>query len=958
MPPSNSDNRKDQLAPNTASTLRNVEPKAPDRGSVPDSVDFANVEKDAFFNQFMGAARHDNTESSGQPAIHDALQKLQTAHSLPAARNKLPMQASTYSEKDSHISSAPLNKSVIIENSASQVWAAYLALPEYEKQWLSARTLNILNSKVIRAWCFEESEKNQLPNPSEVLFEFCRRGDSTSRIVLIREALWILLVTYCRQNIPNGQHGVRDDTELIGHAATAWDRILYQFGECYIRDGDGTVQRVSHCDDWGLYAASEQIRQMAQWETDSFKKRLWQFFPPELHPSLTQLDTAALMSWKIFDKPSWNEHTAPTTNGTPNVYQIHAFLGVLVSQCGPMGIPNATKLKNVLSARGVNAYQASQIAKYITDKGSHSSSTDIQHNVSFPATSKAVSVPADSPTSEEARPESAETIRAETEGDLPKSPKRATPDHESSQDDILKTQEVSDPVLISEQQRKVARSLPSRISRALENQSLSRLDQLWSEVQSTFESTSASRSDISQIRSRVYAQMLNAFMAMGRPNKAIDAWNHMAGSGVVPSVEHWDAMIKGCGMARNPSAVNDMWERMISSGIPPDAQLWATKIYALGLSGRIEAAIEAFKSMARLWLNQPAKKNGSRRGPIADTDSAPKPNAQCLNALVGILARANRHDQLMEVLSWRKPLNIGADTYTYNPLLKSALRDGNLELASRLIRQMQSHGVEPDIATFTMMLNASFRQEAQVADRLRNLPVVESTDTDEQDPLLVSRECGDSVPVRLPMGTLPQRSAVEMVFQQMAHQSIKPTAHTFSTLVSGLLRADPPNVSAAYGVLHYLSTHALPLSAQLYSSMIQYHFRQEPPELAAVDALWHHARDRRNATTPLILDSFFYDRCIEGWARAGQVQRAMQARKVAKAAGKLQDWSAIQALVESFARTGDWQSVIKVVGETKREEESAGADQSRSGRGKTAFWDKVKSLGIDSSNKLAADAAA
>ncbi|KAL9056660.1 MAG: hypothetical protein Q9162_002832 [Coniocarpon cinnabarinum] len=488
--------------------------------------------------------------------------------------------------------------------------------------------------------------------------------------------------------------------------------------------------------------------------------------------------------------------------------------------------------------------------------------------------------------------------------------------------------------------------MKKRIGRAIEGGDVGRLDRAWRKIQREYGATEPEAETCASISPQLFAHLLTAYMALGRPNRAVDLWNLMTKAGLTPSIEHWDAMLRGCGMARNAEAVDVLWKNLHNAGIMPDAQLWATRIHSLGQSGRIEAALEAFQAMAREWLKSAALKSSQGK----PTDSlktrstrTPKPNTQCLNALVAVLARSNRYDQLAQVLAMRKKLGIPADSFTYNPLLRAALRDDDLELASKIVRLMRASGVDPDVATFTMMLNSAFQQDATFGNETDD----DTLKRDPADPLQVETLAGSGLVASLPAVTGKQASSIAMVFHLMAKQSLKPTAHTFTTLVTGLLRSQPPNVKAAYGVLRYMSIHDLPLSPQVYTALISHHFEQDPPETNLIDALWQDGNHRHKVDRSLILDAFFYDRVIGGWARCDQPEKALRARNVAKARGKLQSWEALRELLQCLVRFENWAQAQDLVTESREEERAAGNDRARSQRGSAAFWETVHAVGLE-----------
>lgn len=928
------------LKPSDAISVSSTNNLARDQEASPRLIQLNNLESDrqlklSFFQKLFNDTNTAPPLDSLQPPLKDAVQKLGTAYtiSMPQQKdvNTADIQDSIFSKPDvkakdqggasvhEHTSTIlnhpdashqvakevtaastvkkpsfdPVKQLPDTQRSPSATWEAYLGMREGLRRRLKPRVVNNICQKVVRAWCAQDGGEGILPSPVKVLEAVCEGRSRVLEAVIVRESLWTVLSYALNTSMSALPQSLRSSTELIEQVIAIWTRVLSRLGDCYLRDQQGIIQRLSSSEDWTAFSNSEQMQQMQQWPNKSFKLRLMQFFPENMQDCLRSLDTAALVTWAI------REHYIQTNTNNHDdslsiqAHQISSFFAQIAAQCN--------------------------IAQHLLQHGKVLSSRCLDHGDSVIVVRKLKSMTG-------GHEVSATRVEQEVEDH------QETPQKESA----------------VENARSVAVSFKRRVGRALADQNVRWLEHLWVEIQKSYHSTSPVN-DRERIPLDLYAQVLTAFMALRRPSRAIEAWNHMTTSGLQPGIQHWDAMLKGCGYARDPEAIDQMWDSMIQAGYIPDAHLWATRIHALGTSGRIEDAIRSFQLMAKEWIEATAPQNRARASTEEFKSNVAKPNIQCLNALVGVLARANRHEQLVEALSWRKTLDIQSDSYTYNALIKSALRDQDLELASKLIQQMNAQGVKPDIATFTMMLDSAFQQQNNGEDDQGRIPITNVSTVNENDPFAIEEAGGTCRTVNLPTATASQQSAIDMIFGHLHRQSIKPTAHTFSTLVVGLLRSAPPNAAAAYGVLQHLVTHSLPLSAQIYSSLISYHFSQYPPDLQAVDALWYHAREQRKNDSHLILDAIFYDRFIEGWAVNGQVRRALQARRVARGRGKAPSWQTLRILVEALIRCGDWRGAEQVVLETKREEEAAGDDGRHSRKGSSAFWGVVRANGLDSS---------
>lgn len=460
----------------------------------------------------------------------------------------------------------------------------------------------------------------------------------------------------------------------------------------------------------------------------------------------------------------------------------------------------------------------------------------------------------------------------------------------------------------------IVESFKKRISRAIADSNPGRVESLFTEAQSSF---SRVQEDNGKLPAALYAHFVFGFAALKRPHRAIQVMGGLVQNGITPSLSTWDSMIRGSGLARDHEAVHDMWEKMMQSGVKADAHIWATRIHALAISGHWQSAMAAFQQMTAQWISA-ARAEGSNGQvwELPDSTDAPKPTARCLNSLVVGLARGLKYDQLGEVLRWAKMLDIRPDAYTFNSLFKVAALRQDGALTDSLLKQMQALDIQPDIATFTMMLDSIFQEEMQVDE------AGQAADVDNLEE--------------------QRQASVASLFRTMQAAGVSATAHTFATLINGLLKSTRPNEAAAYSIIKYLRAKGLPLSSAIYTALITHHFESAAPDLGAVERLWNEARAART----LSLDVVFYDRLIEGFARADQVGKAMTALTQAGKRGKVPGWIAMTEVVSALLRAGERRRAQHLVLAVKEEEDSS-RDNLRARIGQARFWSTVREGGLE-----------
>jgi len=773
---------------------------------------------------------------------------------------------------------------------APQSFDVYLRLRD-EKRFMKVDHSDVglerrLLHKIIGSFTEVTGPARRRPTPSETLSKL--KLPYHAFLVLWQETIWSLLaqifaVLSKRTSQATNHYVERHIVEL----ADLWKQFLDASSSTGGRFKPKQPLVPSKPTGWDALCESEQMVNLRGWSTKDFATRFLRFFDKDAQPVLKEvlgIDTAVLASFVIFRKHVHSSHRVGSIS-----LKAHASFTRFVSQLLP--------------------YSS------VSEELSKHEQVILLHSLK-PADAEVVMV--------DLREMSANAVSIYAE---------------VAAADDTKLQHVS--MCKGQEMRQVrAEMFRKRIGRAVEDQNAVRVDALWKEAHTAFRE--AVTSTESNIPSNVYAHFLMAFMALRRPNKAIDVWNEMTQNGIPPTVGAWDAMLKGCGKAKDPKSIEAMWQKMIESGIKPDAQVWATRIHGLTTSGYWESGVHAFKTMIRNWATAVRRNYSDGRGlestSLGDVDGIPKPNTHCLNSLVLGLARGRKHEQLAEVISWAKAVGIKADVYTFNPLFRIALKDGEIEMAMRVLQQMSTLGVRPDIASFTMLLESLFRED------------------DPQFGLITGNIVNSSSPAKTAESTDKHEAAMD-IFKAMEQAGIEANAWSFSTLINGLLKGSPMtgtgNIRAAHAVLAHMSENSIPLSSQIYTTLITYHFSVSPPDLAAIESLWNRARTDRH----VFLDVVFFDRLIEGLASANEVGRMMTALGQAGKRGKVPGWIALKEVIAALARIGDWDRIEEILAGVRLDEQ-ANKDDVRARKGRLDFWDLAASMGFGGPPGLEADASA
>lgn len=711
-----------------------------------------------------------------------------------------------------------------------------------------------IHEKMLSSW-FSATNCNITLLPSEILKRVTvgERSKSYMTLNLWNKAIWKVLLKVCNED--TSQLPQSDRVALRTEVAILWDSIVLSISKKR-QQSTKDLDRPDNAPPWQTMIASENMQQVRAWFSKSFSARLHLFFPTVTNHLMNDFDSAAVISFAVLQKRDAHLERSKPSSGKSADFQ--EFIAHLLPYSD---LPS----------------QLERHASAILEHGATSTQADYVRSILQDVAAKAASLHVSIAKQPERR-EVAATV----------SGKQAEP---SGLEELFK----------------------KRIARTVESRNLSRLEMIWQEAPGTFTSSPSNKTD-SSIPVALFGPFLTAFMALGRPNRAVDAWNVMTANKVEPTIAAWDAMLKGCGIAKDVQALHEIWTKMLDAGNKPDAQIWATRIHGAAMSGKWRYAIEAFREMTIAWMEQVKRTHkGVTSGEymtLGDVDGVPKPNTQTLNGLVVGLARSQKHDELANVLKLAQSLGVKADTYTFNPLIRTAVRSGNITVALRLLEQMQELDIKPDVATFTMMLQSLFSSEPLAPTGDRSASRVEAA-----------------------MGIL----------REMQRNGLQSNAWTFATLINGLLKGpDGGNIEATYAVMDYMSANKVPLSSQIFTALLTYHFDEQPTaNLAAIEALWNRARMEPGVW----LDVFFYDRLIEGFARCNETGRMMAALSHAGKRGKTPGWPAMTEVVSALLRASDRARAEEIVAAVC--EEQLSPDRLRAPNGEAIFWKLVYDHGLE-----------
>ncbi|KAK6209405.1 hypothetical protein LQW54_006258 [Pestalotiopsis sp. IQ-011] len=376
------------------------------------------------------------------------------------------------------------------------------------------------------------------------------------------------------------------------------------------------------------------------------------------------------------------------------------------------------------------------------------------------------------------------------------------------------------------------------------------VDRLWREFcDPQPRGTAARRTPAPKQSPHLFDSFINTYMALNKPDKAIEVWNTLPKVGLKPTLRTWNVMLDGCKKAQNGNGLKTVWQRLISSGAKLDMPIWTTRIAGLMECNDPAAAITALEEMAVLWREAQQRK---------DKHAVPV-TIEPINAALSGLLRLNNRGAVQRLLSWAKELGVNPNIYTFNLLLRPLILERRDKEVQALFKHMESLGVSVDAATFTLILEGTLNQlEAWDPENLVEI--------------------------------------VGNVFDDMKKAGLEANHQNYGKMIHLLLRSGDRAQESVKAVLGHMWQQGLELSPHIYTSLVEHYFSRNPPDLETVNELIQ----RRRLLDYDDMDRIFYDRVIKGYAAAEDHETAFNIYRKLSSAGFLVNLDAQYELLHAL----------------------------------------------------------
>ncbi|KAH9937178.1 uncharacterized protein B0H18DRAFT_969459 [Fomitopsis serialis] len=319
-----------------------------------------------------------------------------------------------------------------------------------------------------------------------------------------------------------------------------------------------------------------------------------------------------------------------------------------------------------------------------------------------------------------------------------------------------------------------------------------------------------------------WQSFITAFMHCRRTDLAQNVWNDVIKLGIRPTVTMWTALIEGYAELKAPDDALGTWDVMLSQGIKPDALAYRALIYALYHSKRIDEAVnrfEEFQGVRAKMSPQPEEatvlvvynamlhgllfynREEQARALLGKMQSeGPKPDIVTHNTFLRWYARKDQLKSFAETLQMLEPSGLKGDVYTYSIVL-SALMKVRDDAPQIMLNLMQRHGVRPNTATMTSIIDQQMgtRTEVGLRSALDLLGRMERGDIEGAEPNEVTYT---AILTAIHRSDWLDRKVVDeyrqTIWDRMETRGIRPKRTTYNILIKACFdNPDPEGVQQA-----------------------------------------------------------------------------------------------------------------------------------------------------------------
>lgn len=404
------------------------------------------------------------------------------------------------------------------------------------------------------------------------------------------------------------------------------------------------------------------------------------------------------------------------------------------------------------------------------------------------------------------------------------------------------------------------------------------------------------------LRDGIFSRFIDAFFSTLQPQLAVEVWNLMVKSGPAPKQKHWHAMMVGAARAKDLASMQACWSQMKAAGIKPDILSWTAWIHGLIKCGELQRGIGALEELGRLWKKAPNLVN-SKSGEVYRL----LPSIEPVNAAISAVLDIQRPEIVPKIFNWAKPQKVPLDTSVFNIMLRSAVGKDENKRVDQLLSEMKLHNCQPDIITFTIILEGLLNQPKS------------------------------SFHTKTPEA---QQATIFTLLTTLQQRGFRITGHTYVTILRGLLDPPTPNITAALAVNDHMEENKVQPSTQVYMIFLRYYFHATPPDIPAIDSLWRRIPNKQG-----IVDTHLFESMIAWYTHVGERERMLRFAREMLDLGKSPSWAVLLVMLRALVQAQERDLAVEFVGYAEdRRHDRLRQGEMVAARYRATFWRYVRKL--------------
>jgi hypothetical protein len=278
--------------------------------------------------------------------------------------------------------------------------------------------------------------------------------------------------------------------------------------------------------------------------------------------------------------------------------------------------------------------------------------------------------------------------------------------------------------------------------------------------------------------------------ALRRSRNLQETFDLMQRLQIHPTVKTYTEMMHGWKICKDTDRIEALWQKLAGSGMKLDSFIWTERISSLIEAGKPQAGIEALADMLAQW-KAAVQKNAPH--------TAVQPTIEAVNAAFKGLIQVDRK-AAFDVLEWAGREQIQPNIRTYNILIRQSFRDDSPDEVQNLLQVMSQHNIEPDPATFTIILE-------EVIGRMGTASAAD------------------------------QVEAVQLVFEDIKKAGLRPNLETYGKMLYAVSSLANGTDEAVAAVLTHMRQDNFKVTPHMVTILIERALSRDPPDMKVIDSL-------------------------------------------------------------------------------------------------------------------------